>query len=406
MWFERPDSSPVGIGPLRVESVGATRRIAADVAGTPVWIESSDAELRPAPEAFASAFLLPALHAGRALTISDPVDPLWLEHVGRLPPIFRRWWRYPIRAVNATTTRGAHATTTGAAHATTTGAARATTTPSSPANEPRGARALFFSGGVDSFYSLLRGGTDLDFLVAIHGFDVALDDRPRLEAVTSLVRNVAAERGLRPIVVRTNLRSHPLVAAPAWERAHGGVLAAIGHALGGEVSEVLISSSIATDREYPWGSHWKSDPLYSSASRRFRQVGMERRRIQKLREIAAEPLVRKHLRVCWENRAGTLNCQRCKKCLQTRLALADCGALEECATLDGPATLARDLDQLDRHRGRLRALTELAASPRLAPEIRAAAGRLLRRSRHAEQPWVRARRAVLRRVPWRRTARA
>jgi len=383
MWFERPDPGPVVIGPLSAETIGPLRRIAADVAGTLVWIESSDVDLRPAPEAFASAFLLPALHAGRALTISDPVDPLWLEHVGRLPPIFRRWWRYPIRAVNATTI------------------------PPPIVDEPPGARALFFSGGVDSFFSLLRGGAGVDFLVAIHGFDVALDDRPRLEAVTALVRSVAAECGLRAIVVRTNLRSHPLVAAPTWERAHGGVLAAIGHALGGEVSEVLISSSIATDREYAWGSHWESDPLYSSASRRLRQVGMERRRIQKLREIAAEPLVRKHLRVCWENRAGTLNCQRCKKCLQTRLALADCGALDACATLEGSATLARDLDQLDRHRGRLRALTELAASPRLDPAIRAAAARLLRRSRHAEQPWVRARRAVLRRIPvWRRTSRA
>ncbi|MEO5618219.1 MAG: hypothetical protein ABIS67_10640, partial [Candidatus Eisenbacteria bacterium] len=187
--------------------------------GAPAWIDSSDTPLRPAPEAFGSAFLLPALHHGRTLTLFDSVDPVWLGNVQQLQTICRRWWGYRVRAPRAT--RG----------------------PAAKGEAPTGGRALFFSGGADSFYSLLRGGENLDCLITIQGFDIPVEDESRMSAVTTLVRSVAAEHGLPAVFVRTNLRSHPLIASVAWERAHGGALAAVGHVLGEGVSEVLISSS-------------------------------------------------------------------------------------------------------------------------------------------------------------------
>lgn len=373
----RNGSNALRVGPARLERAGLVHRVVADVDGVPAWIESADVPLRASAEAFGSAFLLPALHHGRTLVFDDPVDALWLANNGRLQEVFRRWWRYEPRVPR---TSGGTVTTREA---------------ELPA--PR-STALFFSGGVDSFYSLLRGDAGPDRLLTVHGLDVAHDDDARMEPLRALTRAVAAERGVTPVIVRTNLRTHPAMAGPSWEKSHGGVMAAVGHALGDSVSEVLISSSITTDRERAWGSHWETDPLHSSPRVRFRQVGMEVRRVEKLRRMAGEPLVQRHLRVCWQ-KVATLNCNRCSKCLLTRLVLAECGVLERCTTFEGTATLARDVAALDRYRSTSqRALGELAESPRLDPPIRAAVAALLERTRIAQLPWMRARRALRSRV--------
>ena len=380
----------VTVGPISASSGERGSRVTADVDGLPVWFESANARLEPAPEAWLSAFLLPALHDRRALAFADPVDSTWLANSARLIEIFKDWWRYPILPVRATPRmreeQGAAASAASPHEARAAGAV------------PTPGVALFFSAGVDSFSSLYRGGTMPDRLVTVQGFDIPLDDARRMAALERSLEAVSGALGLRSIVLRTNLRSHPLVQAMAWERAHGGALAAAGHVLGEGVSEVLISSSIPRDRERSWGSHWMSDPLFSSSRVRFRQVGMEKRRVQKVRGIAEEPLVQAHLRVCWENRVAEGNCSRCNKCLITRMVLADCGALDRFPVFEGMATLARDIDALPAFRDRLNALTELTESPHLPPDVLRATRALLERSHHARSLPVRARRALLSQV--------
>ena len=372
----RNGSHVVRVGAARVARAGQLHRVVADVDGTPAWIESADAPLRASAEAFGSAFLLPALHHGRTLAFDEAVDATWLANGAHLQEVFRRWWRYEPRVP---ATDGGTRSAAGELSA-------------------RRGTALFFSGGVDSFYSLLHGDARPDRLLTVQGLDVRYDDDARMAPVIALARAAAADRGVAPVIVRTSLRAHPLVAGTSWERSHGGVMAAIGHALGDEVSEVLISSSISADRQRAWGSHWETDPLHSSSRVRFRQVGTELRRVEKLRRIAGDPLVQRHLRVCWQE-SPALNCNRCSKCLLTRLVLAECGVLDACATFAGTATLARDVAALDRYRSSsLRALTELSQSSRLDPPVRDAVRGLLERTRHAQLPWVRARRAFRSRV--------
>src|SRR5690606_24538281 len=52
--------------------------------------------------------------------------------------------------------------------------------------------ASFFSGGVDSFFTLMKGKQQITDIVYIHGFDVRLDDLPRRQAVEAM-GNAAAE---------------------------------------------------------------------------------------------------------------------------------------------------------------------------------------------------------------------
>jgi hypothetical protein len=75
---------------------------------------------------------------------------------------------------------------------------------------------LFFSLGIDSFYSLLKDhrdhpgdGTVIDHLVFVRGFDIAVDD-PRVDGLfTTSIRNaekVADQFGKSLVVAATNLR--------------------------------------------------------------------------------------------------------------------------------------------------------------------------------------------------------
>ncbi|HUK62457.1 MAG TPA: hypothetical protein VLV15_03960, partial [Dongiaceae bacterium] len=319
----------------RAERAGGAHRVSADVDGVTVWLESPDAPLDPAPEAFASAFLLPALTARARLVSDQPLDPVWLDGSRRLATIFRSWWRTP-RIVPAAPSPGDTAEDASIAQG----------PPSPPA------QGLFFSGGVDSFHGLLCCDRRFECLVFVTGFDVPLGDHTRLSAALASVREVAAAAGSRLVTVRTNLRDHPLVQAAAWERANGGALAAVAHVLAGVVGGMAIGSSVAVGWKGGWGSHWETDPLYGSRRMRIGQLGTDLHRLDKVRRIAALELPRRHLRVCWENRTPTGNCSRCGKCVVTRLMLAESGVLDQYPVFEGTATLAAATDALvsDTHR--------------------------------------------------------
>lgn len=349
---------------------GDTWRTSAEVDGVAVWFESADAPLAASAEAFASAFLLPSLAHRRRLVSAAPLDPVWLANAPRLVEIFARWWRYA-RLVPRS---------------------EAGTAPAA-AGPPRG-RAAFFSGGVDSFHTLRHLGEPIDRLVFVIGFDFPRDDVARAEASLASVRAVAQAAGTPLTVLRTNLREHRLMRTTSWERANGGGLAAAGHLLSEGIEEMVVPSSIAVAWGMQWGSHWETDPLFSSSRLRVREFGEDRRRLEKVREISDDPLARRHLRVCWENRTATGNCSRCGKCVITRLMLADCGKLDLFPVFAGTATLAADVDALP-HDSHHVSMHDLLTLGNLPPELRRATAALQQRSNHARSFPVRTRRALL-----------
>jgi hypothetical protein len=386
----------IEISTPRIERAGSAWRVTADVDGAPVWFESSDIALEPVAEAWATAFMIPALERNARIVLDEPVDPVWLDNLVAVQDLLKEWWGYPLRLPLAS--------------------ARAAVQEADPGGET----ALFFSGGVDSFYTLFHGGHDAHYLVLIQGFDFGLDAETRHAAVEHSLREVARARGQKAVVLRTNVRTHPLLADVAWERTHGGVLAGVGHALGGAVRRVLISSSISLRSGRPWGSHFRLDPMWGSSRRAFLSVGQERRKGEKMRAIAHEPLVHKHLRVCWKNEAHDGNCSKCDKCIYARSVLAHFGVLNLSRTFEGTKTLVADLDALPRAKRRSGGYLELLGEhapdearemPRhethLTAEMQRAIRRLLERTAYLESRPVRWRRAVLKRVlSWVRPTRA
>jgi hypothetical protein len=363
----RAAGSEVRIAPLSAESGGRTHRVSVQVDGAQVGFESDDVPLRASPEALGSAFLIPALSQSRRLEIDSPADPAWRANLAPLLRILHRWWRLP--RLEPRVSDG------------------------EPSARRASATGLCFSGGVDSFHALLCLGSRPDVLVTAQGYDFALDDTTRMSAVRRSLETVAREVGARPVVIRTNLRDHPLMQSAPWERAHGGALAALGHLLDDSIGTLRIASSIQIQKRlHAWGSHYELDRFWSSSRLSVEHVGAEFRRRQKLAALAAHPLPRRHLRVCWQNRSSEGNCSRCEKCLVTMLVLHELGVLDEFEVFEGSDVLVERVNALPRLKERRRTFVEISKSQSVAPAVARAVGRLVERTRRAESLPGRARR--------------
>jgi len=335
-------------------------RVEAQVEGSPLWFESSDTLLRPAPEAFASALLVPALHQNADLMIEAPLDNMWLSNAHALMTVLGKWWGYP-----AITISGTGGSTSSA--------------------ETGTATALCFSGGVDSFFNLLRGHYRVDYLVVAHGYDIRLRDTNRMDSFRPSLCSISEATGTTLAVIRTNLREHPMFSAVPWQHAHGGALAALGHVMAG-IRRLVVSASYPYELNRPWGSHWTTDPLWSSEQLEIAHEGASFWRGDKLRRMADEPLVRKYLRVCWEGRTFSLNCCRCEKCLRTMLILAQCGKLGAFSAFPDKANVAGYLDELHSISRDLMHVYRSLLRQGLDPELSRSVRSLLKRSRAAAAP--------------------
>ena len=207
--------------------------------------------------------------------------------------------------------------------------------------KPASGVACFFSGGLDSFYALLKNTNKITHLIFVHGFDVTLANRSLRAKASHAAREVAKELGKNLIEVETNLRlfSDSLV---NWDQYHGAALASVGLLFQHLFREVLIPSGASYAELYPWGSHPLLDPLWSTDLTRFEHYGCEATRVDKAAYISnSEPAMR-WLRVCWINPSGAYNCGSCDKCQLTMMNLHAAGALRRCRTL--PTTLDFDVN--------------------------------------------------------------
>lgn len=233
---------------------------------------------------------------------------------------------------------------------------------------------VFFSGGVDSLYSLLKNRESVSHLILVQGFDMKLAQNELFSLAQASAQRVAAEFGKELIVVRTNVRDFSDRYA-AWGMYHGAALAMVGHTLSSVVGKCIIGSSHPYADLHPWGSHPQLDPLWSSESVSFSHDGVEANRLQKLALIASNDVALKALRVCWES-DREYNCGRCEKCIRTMTALLALGKLGECPTLPHRVApgLIRRIQLDDDSALHWRELENESGLPR---EIRSAVSRIL-----------------------------
>ncbi len=197
-----------------------------------------------------------------------------------------------------------------------------------------GQTAAFFSGGVDSWFTVLRHAPDVEpgaighvgDLINVQGFDIPLDKVEEFDAMNRALSDGARGIGRNLIVIRTNLRRPGSLWHRGWGwLTNGAGLAAAVLVLEKRYSKALIGSSHSYDHLFPWGSHPMTDPLLSTSSLRIVHDGAAFDRVEKTALIARHEVALANLHVCWRRGAAS-NCGRCPKCVRTMATLSMLGA--------------------------------------------------------------------------------
>ncbi len=284
---------------------------------TRLWVRTETA-VTPPGDAILPLVLMPAMRRGGRLRVEAEVGPRVLRNASEFGAVQAAWsrsWPFPAPPLREVEVEAAPR--------------RASPRP------PSGRVAAFFSGGVDSWATVL-GEPELTDLIFIRGgVDIVPGLQPwqagLAERVEPVLREVAAARGLTLHVVETNARelSEPLV---PWGAYCGGPLAAIALFFEEAFDRVLISTSAEWVNQPRHGAARLVDELWSSERLEIVEAGNCDGRFERTRVLAADPDARRSLRVCWHNPDGIYNCGRCNKCVLTMMTLEALAAREHFET--------------------------------------------------------------------------
>ncbi len=200
---------------------------------------------------------------------------------------------------------------------------------------------VFFSGGVDSFYTLLRNRDDITDIIFVHGFDLRLDETGLREKTAGMVRDVGANLGKNVIEIETNLREFLDHFVNWLSLGFGPALTSVGHLLSPFFKKLFISAGDTYTYLVPQGSHVLLDPLWSSDSLEFVHYGIETSRVEKVAFISSFDIALQWLRVCSGKANGAYNCGECTKCLRTMINLYVVGELHRCRTFPSGFELSK-----------------------------------------------------------------
>lgn len=294
-------SNADGLSTVKAEFVtGAGKRA--------VFFKTGDAILTPSSEAWFFLSLLPSMKLGVDFCLDAPISPRLLGAADRLSDIYCSWYADFHRAGLLD-------------------AAPATIFPA-----PGQGVGVFFTGGMDSFYTLLKHRDEITHVIFVHGIDVGLRDTRLRQQVSEMLSHVGQKFGMGVIEIESNIRGFLEHYDIDWAVGHGDAFACTGHLLAPYFKRIYIPSSFTYANLFPWGTHPLTDPLRSSEALEFVHDGNEAGRPQKAALLAKSDIALRFLRVCFHNVDSAYNCGQCEKCIRTMINLQAAGALGRCTT--------------------------------------------------------------------------
>lgn len=337
-----------------------------------VWFRTAGQLCCPVADPLVPLLLFPAMRLGLPLTVDGPVSSGLLRCAERVQQVKSVWdisiGEVPVRAAEIASCRVGGS-----------------------------AVGCFFSGGVDSFYTLQRHRPEVTHLIFVHGFDIPLRRTAFRERVSAELHRLARELELELVEVETNLRDYS-DRYVGWDDYHGAAMAAVAHFLSPGFGKIYFPATYAYAFLSAYGSHPGLDPLWSTESLEIVHDGCEANRFEKIQALTDWEFAIRNLRVCWQCVEGRLNCGRCRKCLWTMAFLRACGALERAETFGAPLDLdalrrfpPTRLDEIARYVGALRAVEQAGEDPNLAEVLRdgLAAARQRRSTEARVGRWIR-----------------
>ena len=280
----------------------------------PYWIDLPDslAPASPTGNALALLMLPLAVSFGEDMHLDAAVDDELHENLHGVQQIWRSW--YPDLTLVAL---------------------RAPRRPAAPASRSL-ATIASFSGGIDSFFSLLRHERQITHLLSVTGFNTPLSD---FDAMRRVLSGASHASGKVHVAAVTGARYDSAAATPYSVGdqmnafAHGCLLASIVHLMDAHCGTYIIPASHSYADLMPYGSHPLTDPLFSSSTLRVVHDGAAFGRFERTARVAGSDLALSVLHVCFSDfRAG--NCSKCQKCLRTMAALDILDAKDRAKSFD------------------------------------------------------------------------
>lgn len=218
-------------------------------------------------ESLLIALLLPAMKHGLTIHLASPVSSRLMQSIPAIQDIFKMWNPEFQKVALDVSVR------------------------ESPLPSVAKGVGAFFSGGVDSFYTLLKNQDEITALIFVQGIEKHLADDSLLRSkVTSSIREAAVKLGKPLIEVETNLRSFSDQYTSWGEFYHGAGLASVALLLSPQFHKVYIPSSQSYAQLLPWGSHPILDPMWSTESTEIVHDGCEARRVEKVKFISSNEM--------------------------------------------------------------------------------------------------------------------
>ncbi|MBN2547607.1 MAG: hypothetical protein JXB15_00495 [Anaerolineales bacterium] len=276
-----------------------------------VYYQTADALLTVNTEALLAIALLPCMRGHIPCLVEGSASPRFLAGLQHIQQVLRSW-KPNYTAVEFPNIR---------------------MEPRPESDEKR--VGVFFSGGVDSFYTFLKHKDEITDLIFVHGFDIPLKEQSLRQRMSVSAQRVADHFGKHLIEVETNVRSF-IDAYAFWGFAHGSGLASIGHLLYPHFQRIYIAASLDAPNQIHWGTHPDLDPHWGTEALEFIHDGVEARRIDKIGLISQYDIALQSLRVCLKSPQDFFNCGTCEKCVRTMIGLRAYGALERCPTFAAP----------------------------------------------------------------------
>lgn len=315
-----------------------------------VWfrIPAYQGHLTVSGDPFLAGFLIPCMYAGEDLHIEASISERLLKNTSSVQALLTTW--YPqLQKISVTC---------------------ADTYKMLPGIEKENlGQGSCFSGGIDSWYSVLKHQKTISHLILIRGFDVNIQEKDReLWQITQQNMQLIADCLEKQLItITTNLRAKTdfkWLFNPKWaiswtetqniwgkrykgsghfmgEYLQGSILGAVGLSLGRTIAEFIIPSSYPYVDLRPWGSHPLLDPLWSTDNVHIIHDGCEANRLEKIRKVSQSDLALKTLKVCHEDPINQYNCCQCEKCIRTMIQLELAGCLQQAESFPQPLDLQK-----------------------------------------------------------------
>jgi len=224
-----------------------------------------------------------------------------------------------------------------------------------PLNANPRAVGATFSGGVDSFFTLLKHAPQnqpnpeyqFTHCLFINGFDIVRKDNKRYKTIFAHYQKTLAEINIELVPIETNV-ANTIVPRLVYNQYPSVILAGSALALGGLFKRFFVASTYDFDmiqKGIRCSSTPLMDRLLSTETLDFEHHGANYARAEKVAAISDWKLAQENLRVCGMPELGTnmLNCSQCEKCTRTMIPLYALGKNSKFTTFQRPFKSNKDL---------------------------------------------------------------